>query len=742
MRRILALVLFAALAVLAHGAWRWAGGHRGEAEAGAQPASAAVSAAAGGAVAGQDGPGLKPVTAASLQLSVPRTPDLAHVDPTPFAAALGHDPVRIFEFVRDQVAYEPYAGCLRGPRGTLLALAGNAVDRSSLLAAMLGSAKQRTRFAQGRLPDDRARELVASIFVEHAASVPPASPVPGVAKAAADAIAAGVTLDGRLLAASLKGAGLPPRAEATSLESLVEEARDHYWVQWWRDGEWVDLDPSFASATPGTAYATSAATFDALPETLFHRVSLTVRVEEYRGAQPSTRDVLSYSTTAADLSGTDLVLVHVTERSRQGAAGSGLGAFAPAAAGVTGQVKPLLMVKGRPVEGSPFWPRAPHRGSGLGFGGLLGGGEEAEPAPEVAVAVAEFLQFEFVAPGGARESVVREIYDLAGPALRGKGETLKASDVAARTGGGGAPRLTETFHDLFFTTGSLHGAHFENVVLPADPTPGDLVDVAASLQLANVLLASTSDAAIGRIAVPGQGVCRFYLDSPRLHVAELRLGANGMRLSMDLRRDRARAVGSGMRKEHLFAAQVLRGVVDGHLERAVVDYLGGTDGASRTGGAAGVSTSLVFDLARAAKVPTILLEKDATALAANVPPEGRARLEAALAGGHVALAPTRPVAVAGAQRFAWWQVDPRSGATIAVTDEGLHQATVEINVVESRQNGGTVVFHGIKGGRACAHPENFTNIREATRYTNELRVWLQDKGYKVIVNEYWTEFLL
>jgi hypothetical protein len=734
MRRILVLVLLAALVVLAYGAWRWAGGDRGVAATPGEQAG--VTAAAG--VAGQDGPGLKAATAASLPLPVPRTPDLAHVDPAPFAAALGHDPTRIFEFVRDQVAYEPYAGCLRGPRGTLLALAGNAVDRASLLAGMLASARQRTRFAQGRLPDGRARELVASVFVERAGAAAPAPPASGMGKEAANAIAAGVSRDGRLLATSLKNAGLPPRAETATLDSLVEEARDHWWVQWWRDGAWVDLDPSFASAAPGTTYATAAATFDALPESLFHRVDLVVRVEEYQDGEPATRDILKYSATAADLSGADVVFAHVSLRSQPGG-GSGLGAFGPAT-GATGQVKPLLIVKGRQVEGAPFWQRTPRAGGGLGFGGLLGGGEEPAPAA-VPVAVAEFVQIDFAAPGRARETVVREIFDLAGPALRAKGETLKAPDVSARSNGSRAPRLTETFHDLFFSTGALHGAHLENLALPTAPAAGDPVDVAASLRLANVLLAATSDAAIGRIETPDRGVCRFYPDSPRVHIAELTVGANGMRLSMDLRRDRARAVGSGVRKEHLFAAQVLRGVVAGHLERALADHLGGTDGSSRAAGAR-LSTSLVFDLAQAAKVPTVLLQNGAAALAPNVPADGRARVEAALAGGHVALAPTRPVAVAGGQRFAWWQVDPRSGETMAVTDEGLHQATVEINVVESRQNGGTVVFHGIKGGRACAHPENFTNVRAAMRYTNELKVWLQDKGYKVIVNEYWTEFLL
>ena len=106
------------------------------------------------------------------------------------AVRLGSDPAAIFHFMRDQIRYEPYTGVLRGAVGTLLCRAGNSLDRSLLLAALLEKAGFTTQIASAQLTAEQAQILVNRLF-EPVRSVPRS--VPTLAELAPDlALAIGV----------------------------------------------------------------------------------------------------------------------------------------------------------------------------------------------------------------------------------------------------------------------------------------------------------------------------------------------------------------------------------------------------------------------------------------------------------------------------------------------------------------------------------------------------------------------
>jgi RHS repeat-associated protein len=67
------------------------------------------------------------------------------------AAELGHDPVRIFEFVRNELAFEVYYGLMKGPEATLLSGGGNDYDLSALLVSLLRESGIPARFVRGKL---------------------------------------------------------------------------------------------------------------------------------------------------------------------------------------------------------------------------------------------------------------------------------------------------------------------------------------------------------------------------------------------------------------------------------------------------------------------------------------------------------------------------------------------------------------------------------------------------------------
>ena len=667
----------------------------------------------------QRGPGLNRRSPDALQLPVPRTFDLTHVDPVHFAAALGHDPVRLFEFVRDEIAYEAYRGVLRGPRGTLLARAGNSADRAGLLASLLKAAGQRVRFARGTLPEREARELVTSMWaVKDTTLTKPEAR--DTLRATSATFARAAQRDYSLIRTLLKDAKLPSPVAMPSLDSLVAEARSHYWVQWARDGRWEDLDPLFRETNPGRASTRAEEVLDDLPEAAFHRVLLRVTLEEYKDDVADSRPILTYEAKAADLSAVAVLLAHVPEL-WQGPAES-VEAALSAAIQDTGRVKPVLAIGGQVVTGDAFLQK-PRTGGIGGIRTMLG---RREP-----IASAYWVEFVLVAPDGTRQTVVREIFDRVGPARRKAGQRLDAGQIRSRAEARDAVDVTNTVYGLFFTTGGVDPQHLAEVA-DAQAAEG-LDDIAAALRRTGVAFAAISDGLLSRMAST-RATIRFYPDAPRVSIAEMSGGAS-FRVALDLRRERVRAVAAGGTPETLFAATMLRGVVQGTLERVLLEHLIAETQKLGPAQVATLSTSALFDRAVAERIPILLLPRDRSRLDGTVPPDVVARLDEAAAAGHLAIAPQRTVSIGGAQRFAWWQVDPRSGETIAVTDEGLHQVTSEVTMVRSKDGKwvelSIVRYHGPPGGLGRLPPFRSylrTTLRRGSGEFRDTIRWLLSEG--------------
>jgi hypothetical protein len=456
------------------------------------------------------------------------------------------------------------------------------------------------------------------------------------------------------------------------------------------------MDPSFASAAPGQVFAQPGETLDSLPDALFHHIELRVRTEEAVGGGSATREILKYSARAADLSGVDVFLGHE--------AGEG---------GEANRVRPFLRVGKQTVEGQWFWLKSPAAGNApVSIVDALGGGAEEAAG----TATAESIELDFANPDGSGETIVRELFDRVGKQRRKAGAAPTGDQVAAATASLSLADFTTSVYDLFFTTGALDAGHLAHLAPPAPRRP-DGFDVAAGLHRVGVTYTAASDALTSRVVSRSGAVTRLYLGTPRVAIVELAT-VNGMpRLGLDLRRERVRAAIPGFRREQLFLAQVFRGIVDGTLERVVV---GATAGGAQAGPRDAVfGTSLLFELAQAQKISPVLVTPDRPTLREDLPEDGRARIEEALAEGNLVIAPERPIQFAGARRHAWWQIEPRYGATTAVTDEGLHQAVVEGTVVRT-ENRTYVFFRTGNGANASEQWFVFSNDAHAQTFFNAM----------------------
>ncbi len=109
-----------------------------------------------------NGPGATASSAPGVPLRQPGSAAIQTDPVADLAWKLDYDVDRMFRYVADEIRYEPYPGILRGPAGTLAAGAGNSVDKSLLLAALLDASQVRYRFARGPLDAATTARIVDS----------------------------------------------------------------------------------------------------------------------------------------------------------------------------------------------------------------------------------------------------------------------------------------------------------------------------------------------------------------------------------------------------------------------------------------------------------------------------------------------------------------------------------------------------------------------------------------------------
>jgi len=584
----------------------------------------------------------------------PQDPFIAAV-----AAKYDQDPNQLFTFMTQQVGFESYSGSLRGARGTVWSSAGNSLDQSSLLVALLRGSGVPAEYVTGTLTDPLAGQLIGSMF-------PEPQRVTGFLNAG------------------------DPVADPASDPGLLAETREHYWVRLHAGGSSLDADPSFAGAQLGQTFAAATGTFAEVPEALRHQVVMRLNREITTpaaglltgGSSQDLATVLEATYATAALVGRPVTVGFLVQTES---------VSLPVLAATTHRYSPYLMVGATSLDPSQDE--------------VVRGNDFAETLTSFPlgsqILTGLFLDFELLGPGeGGRYCV--SIADRIGSAARAGGSSVSVtlddpaqplvttfdlttinvlpaqqSRAAVLQQNQQVAELTSEF------TSELEAIHALPPGPERDARLGELITrmtttVVATSRARLAQLAAGSDEAVAYQA--DTALVRAYFDSPRIHVLRVMARGEGgddpeLSFVVDLLKNDIRTQPyPGQNPTAAVGFHMIRGISDTIVEQLVLEP---TDPAGPLVAITGVAR--VFDLATQQGIATRTIRPEGRSQLdlLAIPADLRLLLSRTLDAGKLVIVPTGMVAVDGVNRFAWLEIDPVTGDTIGRLEDGSHGAFAE-----------------------------------------------------------------
>jgi len=583
---------------------------------------------------------------------------------------IGCDPVKLFEFVRDKVGFEPYRGSLRGARGTLWSMAGNALDQASLLVGMLRACGIPARYVSGTLDTAHAQDLILSMF-------PPITRAVGGLDPATLPPIGDVNINDLLLNTSQFLPGADQISEPDKDEELLSETREHYWVEYFDGSRFVRLDPLLAKVDPTAASPMAASTFVEVDDAIRQKVQFRLDNEFLLtglipGAVLRISDVLDpvLDTPTSDVRrfGSVHVFQHtVLDRTFRTVELVG----EPVSVGhfVDQQVFATPFVTIGSINTYSPWMQVGDRDE------LIRGTDYEELYSFLGSEVLSglFLRMRVIDAQGHGQDFERALVDRIGSALReGEGGVLEAN--VSR----GAPALADLdistvyvlgglqdFAAIGSETGALNQAQAAlDGQMASTPSAllGPARDVGLHLtRLVTELFAATAD--VNDRTLERSLLSRIYWAAPQILMSSAK-ASGSLGIDLDLRSDSPRVI-SGP-QHPLVTAKVIRstrGFLHGSLESELMRRL--TNKRPHSSSEAVLSPDLQKLL--------LVVPWNPEFASAPISSNARAEILRATSSGRVVILPV----VSGMVRAAWWEFNPNTGGVVAVAEGGGHQAAVD-----------------------------------------------------------------
>ncbi len=643
-------------------------------------------------------------------------------DPAYVASHLGFNTDREFAWVQQNTFWIPYKGVLRGPVGVLMDRLGNSLDRSVLLATLLGQAGRTVRLAHATLPRDRATALVVARYHARSSSArraTAASPDP-IARVAThyqlDEAAVRRTFAAQLASRTRQRAALLQRvpdqaarlaaavgpasttASILNLEHALDAAADHWWTQVFESGVWRDLD--LAGGPSGAALASPDRTMDpgSLPADLRHQITIRVVTEQWANGALTERTAIEHALRPADLIGTPVVLQFSPAEwptafppanmdAAQGLRQVALDQHGWTLTLLTGQTAAAQMDVKDTGDVAPPAGKSPG-GAFSTFGHALDDAlgtssppaAPKTPAPADKVLTSAWIEYEIQTPGEQPQKIRRAVFDVIGPAGR-------ATRPVARPQIDDAARLRRSLSLMMqteilpmvcrfvpqFVTHLGARSLLANKDLLTSAVRGDLPDDFAHAQeLAGKLAPLPS-------ALYGLALARFtwsrqprsiFIDRTNILTRHMFFAPAGSSAKLLVATDVvANQIGVDPAVTDPFALRLEQGVLDTNAEALLMTE---RPTASNAGWAYAASSS---------GWATLRSVNDPQLASLKLPDDTRRRIGEDLAAGYVVVAPNAPVAVGTDAFSGWWRIDPRTGQSLGMGGSGWGQDMVEYVII-------------------------------------------------------------
>jgi hypothetical protein len=239
-------------------------------------------------------------------------------DPEARVEHADYDLETLVNFVRDEIAFHPYAGTLRGAAGTLRARAGSSLDQALLLAQMTRTAGFDARIVRADLNDEQARRLL-----DASGNAPRLESLDYMSEAIKQAFGESekersatrrieetryykdTQRHAQVLLRTLDDAGIK-MAPMDATEQLLSKIRSYFWVQYRESssGPWEQAHPAFGSTAPLATLKPAEFFSDSVPAKYQHQFTMTAWIEQWLGGKIEKRRITEpWSAPVANLNG-------------------------------------------------------------------------------------------------------------------------------------------------------------------------------------------------------------------------------------------------------------------------------------------------------------------------------------------------------------------------------------------------------------------------------------------------------